>query len=56
LTARGRSIEGIDLFENLSVFRSSSSYGGQARSGGVTLQRIASRSIRVLFSAQIEAR
>ncbi len=56
LTGSGRSIEGIDLFENLSVFsKMFLRYGGHARAAGVTISSGRFDEFKTLFSAHIEA-
>ncbi|NLI53040.1 MAG: single-stranded-DNA-specific exonuclease RecJ [Clostridiales bacterium] len=57
LTGSGRSIEGIDLFENLSeCSQFFIRYGGHARAAGVTIAKDRFEAFCALFSAQIEAR
>ena len=56
LTGSGRSIEGVDLFENLSVFSHLFiRYGGHARAAGVTIARDRFDEFKRLFQAHIEA-
>ena len=56
LTGSGRSIEGVDLFENLSVFSHLFvRYGGHARAAGVTILAERYDSFREQFIAHIEA-
>lgn len=55
LTGSGRSIEGIDLFENLSALSHLFvRYGGHARAAGVTIRAERFEEFRSLFSEQIE--
>ncbi len=56
LTGSGRSIAGVDLFENLSVFSHLFvRYGGHARAAGVTILRENYESFREAFEHHIEA-
>lgn len=55
LTGSGRSIEGVDLFENLSVFAHLYvRYGGHARAAGVTIRAERFEEFKRLFTAHIE--
>lgn len=55
LTGSGRSIEGVDLFENLSVFSHLyQRYGGHARAAGVTIRQERYEEFKQLFTAHIE--
>lgn len=57
LTGSGRSIEGVDLFENLSAFSHLFvRYGGHARAAGVTIRAERFEEFKRLFSAQIETK
>ncbi len=57
LTGSGRSIEGIDLFENLSVCSHLFlRFGGHARAAGVTIAAERFVEFKTLFMAQIESR
>lgn len=56
LTGSGRSIEGVDLFENLSVFSHLfMRYGGHARAAGVTISAEQYESFRTQFIEHIES-
>lgn len=56
LSGSGRSIEGVDLFENLSLFSHLFvRYGGHARAAGVTIARERFDEFKRLFTAQIES-
>ncbi len=56
LTGSGRSIEGVDLFENLSVFSHLFiRFGGHARAAGVTIAKERFEEFTALFRAHIEA-
>lgn len=56
LTGSGRSIEGVDLYENLSAFSHLYlRYGGHARAAGVTIRAERYEEFKKLFSAHIEA-
>jgi len=56
LTGSGRSIAGVDLFENLSVFSHLFvRYGGHARAAGVTIAAEKYEAFREQFIAHIEA-
>ena len=56
LTGSGRSIEGVDLFENLSVFSHLFiRYGGHARAAGVTISAEQYESFRTQFIEHIES-
>ncbi len=56
LTGSGRSIEGVDLFENLTVFSHLFvRYGGHARAAGVTIEKDKYESFKESFTAHIEA-
>lgn len=55
LTGSGRSIEGVDLFENLSVFSHMFiRYGGHARAAGVTIAADRYEEFKEAFTAHIE--
>ncbi len=55
MTGSGRSIEGVDLFENLTVFSHLFvRYGGHARAAGVTIAAERYESFREQFIAHIE--
>ncbi len=55
LTGSGRSIEGVDLFENLSVFSHMFiRYGGHARAAGVTISADRYEAFKEAFTAHIE--
>ena len=55
MTGSGRSIEGVDLFENLTVFSHLFvRYGGHARAAGVTISTERYESFREQFIAHIE--
>ena len=55
LTGSGRSIAGIDLFENLSVFSQMFiRYGGHARAAGVTIAKEMYEQFRAAFERHIE--
>ena len=55
LTGSGRSIAGIDLFENLSVFsKMFIRFGGHARAAGVTIEKEMYEPFRALFEQHIE--
>jgi single-stranded-DNA-specific exonuclease len=55
LTGSGRSIEGVDLFENLSAFSHMFvRFGGHARAAGVTIEKERFEEFKRLFRAQIE--
>ena len=56
LTGSGRSIDGVDLFENLSVFSHLFiRYGGHARAAGVTIAKENYDEFKRLFQTHIEA-
>jgi len=56
LTGSGRSIDGVDLFENLSLFSHLYvRYGGHARAAGVTIETEKFEEFKQLFSGQIES-
>jgi len=56
LTGSGRSIDGVDLFENLSEFSSKFiRFGGHARAAGVTIAKERYDEFKRLFQAHIEA-
>lgn len=56
LTGSGRSIAGIDLFENLSVFSQMFiRFGGHARAAGVTIAKEMYETFRLAFEQHIEA-
>ncbi|MEN6563360.1 MAG: single-stranded-DNA-specific exonuclease RecJ [Christensenella sp.] len=55
LTGSGRSIEGIDLFENLNqLSHLFVRFGGHARAAGVTIKKERFEEFKQLFTAQIE--
>ena len=55
LTGSGRSIDGVDLFENLSLFSHLYlRYGGHARAAGVTITAEKYEEFKQLFTEQIE--
>lgn len=55
LTGSGRSIDGVDLFENLSAFSNLFiRYGGHARAAGVTIAKERYQEFTTLFRAHIE--
>ena len=57
LTGSGRSIEGIDLFENLNLLSHLFvRFGGHARAAGVTIKKERFEEFKQLFTAQIEAK
>jgi single-stranded-DNA-specific exonuclease len=57
LTGSGRSIEGVDLFENLSVFSDLFlRFGGHARAAGVTIRAEEFSRFKTAFMAHIEVK